>query len=228
MHIHNNEALYKRNIRGSFVASLLGMLALVGSVYVLFGEGQFGLYLLFLVLGIVLVQVGSWFSRWGRRADQGFNKALGSLDNHFSLYHYRSPVPHLLVAPSGVWMLLPRHTRGQVSYDPQKKRWRVKLPNILARLGQEGIGRPVAEASIDAEAIDRFLQKHWPEAKLRIQAVLVMMDENTEVERVAGAPIPTASIKKLKHTLQKGDPQAHLTAAQRDKLNSLLSQHYPA
>lgn len=227
MQIHNNEKLYKRNILASFLSSLLGMFALVGSVYVLFGQGQFGLYLFFLVLGIALVQIGTWLSRWGRRADQGFNKALQSLDHQHTLYHYRSPVAHLLVAPSGVWLLLPRQTRGTVSFDKQKNRWTVKVPNVWARLGQEGIGRPVAEASLEAEAIDRFLQNHWPEAELRLQAVLVMMDENTAVESVAGAPIPTSSIRKLKQVVQNGDPQAKLSAAQRETLTALLAKHYP-
>ncbi|MCW5876071.1 MAG: hypothetical protein KIS85_04225 [Anaerolineales bacterium] len=228
MRVHANEKLYKRNIRLSFIASLLGMFTLVGSVYVLFGEGQFGLYLLFLILGIVLVQVGSWFSRWSRRADLALTKALSSLDNNYSLYHHRSPVAHLLVGPTGAWILMPRHTRGQVRYDVRRKRWAVKPPGLLARFGQEPVGRPVVEASLEAEAIDRFLQKHWPDAQLRIQAALVFMDESAEVEGVSAAPIPTASIKKLKQALQKGDSQSRLDAAQREKLNALLTEHYPA
>jgi len=224
MRIFANEGLYKRNTRLAFAANLAGMFFLVASIFVLFNSDQFfGLYLLFLLLGIVLVQVGTYFGRWNRRPDLAFNQALSSLDDNYSLYHFRTAVSHLLLGPTGLWILIPRHTRGAITYDSRRKRWRAKSRGILSRFGQEAIGRPILDASMEAEALDRYLQKHWTEGGLRVQAALVFMDEAAEVQ-AGDAPIPTASIKKLKQVLLKADEKNLLTQNQIKQLNDLFAK----
>jgi hypothetical protein len=160
MRIFTNEILYRRNTRLAFVANLAGMFFLLASVYVLFSESQLGLYLLFLLAGIVCMQTGAYFGRWNRRPDLAFSKALRSIDDNYTLYHYTTPVSHMLLGPSGIWILLPRHTRGKISYNQSRRRWTLRTRGFLARFGQESIGRPIVEASMEAEALDRFLQKH--------------------------------------------------------------------
>lgn len=223
MRIFTNEILYRRNTRLAFVANLAGMFFLLASVYVLFSESQLGLYLLFLLAGIVCMQTGAYFGRWNRRPDLAFSKALRSIDDNYTLYHYTTPVSHMLLGPSGIWILLPRHTRGKISYDQSRRRWTLKTRGLLARFGQESIGRPIVEASMEAEALDRFLQKHWrDENHLRIQAALVFVDEGTEVVGAGNAPIPTVGIKKLKQILLKADEKSRLSKAQVRQLNALF------
>jgi len=224
MRILTNEPLYKRNIRLAFAANLVGMFFLVGSIYIWVNNQQFGLYLLFLLMGIFLVQVGTYFGRWNRRPDLALNQALKSLDDSYSLYHYRTPVSHLLLGPSGIWILLPRHTRGQITYDPNKKRWRAKGGGLLARFSREGIGRPVEDASWEAETLDRFLEQRWKnEGGLHVQAALVFVDEQTEVQ-AGNAPLPTASVKKLKQILLKADEKSRLSREQIKTLAHLFEK----
>ena len=214
MRIITNETLYRRSTRAAFIANIGGMFLLVASVFVLFNAPErFGLYLLFLLAGVISVQVGSYFGRWNRRPDRALNRALKSLDGSYTLYHYRSPASHLLLGPSGLWILVPRHTRGTITYDAKRRRWRVKAKSFLARFGQEGIGRPVQEASMEAEALDRYFQKHWQGGNLHVQAALVFVDEETEVQGDA-APIPSVSIKKLKQMLLKSDSKGRLSREQ--------------
>lgn len=229
MRIVSNEALYKRNTRLALIANLAGMFMLVGSVFVLFNSpDQFGQYLLFLLGGAILVQVGTYLGRWNRRPDLALNKALDSLDSTYTIYHSRTPVPHLLLGPSGIWILLPRNTRGTITYDEQRERWRAKS-GLLARFGQEGIGNPVRDASWEAEALDRFFQKHKKgkqvpgELALRVQAALIFVDENADVQ-VSGAALPTAGIKRAKQILLKSDPKARLSRQQLDELNQLFEK----
>lgn len=223
MRIVTNETLFKRNIRLALITNLGGMFMLVGSVFVLFNSpNQFGQYLLFLLGGVVLVQIGTYFGRWNRRPDLALNKALKSLDNSYTVYHYRTPAAHLLLGPSGLWILLPRNTRGVITYDDQRKRWRAKT-GLLARFGQEGIGNPVRDASWEAEALDRYLQKHWQAEQLRVQAALIFVDEQADVQ-VGQAALPTAGIKRAKQILLKGDPQARLSRHQIDQLNQLFEK----
>lgn len=223
MRIFTNEKLYRRNTRIAFAANLGGMFFLVASVYALFIGFQLGLYLLFLLAGIVCMQTGVYFGRWNRRPDQALNQALKSVDDSYALYHYTTPVSHMLLGPSGIWILLPRHSKGTVTYDQRRQRWRLKTKGVLSRFGQEPIGRPIVEASMEAEALDRFLQKHWKDdGELRVQAALVFVDEATEVEAAGKAPIPTVDIKKAKQMLLKADEKSHLTRDQVKRLNQLF------
>jgi hypothetical protein len=223
MRIFTNEKLYKRNTRLAFIANLAGMFFLLASVYVLFSQAQLGLYLLFLLVGVVCMQTGVYFGRWNRRPDLALNTALKSVDDSYTLYHYTTPVSHMLLGPSGIWILLPRHARGTVTFDPRTNRWRLKSKGFWSRFGQEPIGKPIVEASIEAENLDRFLQKNWKDiADLRVQAALVFVDETTEVQASGNAPIPTASIQKLKQILLKADEKSRLSKDQVKKLNLLF------
>lgn len=227
MRILTNEKLYKRNTRLAFISNLGGMFFLIASIYVLFsGNEQFGLYLLLLILGILFVQIGTYFNRWNKRPDLLLNQALNSLEDSYTLYHYRTPVPHLLLGPTGIWILLPRYTRGTITYDPARRRWRSKGAGFLARFSQEGIGKPLVDASWEAEALDRFLQKSWKgNDPLRVQAALVFVDERAEVQ-AGNAAIPTASIKKLKQILLKADEKSRLTREQINNLTNLFEGQF--
>jgi hypothetical protein len=224
MRIFTNEKLFKRNTRLAFIANLGAMFFLLVSVYVLFSGQALGLYLLFLIAGIVCMQTGLYFGRWNRRPDLALNVALKSVDDSYSLYHYTTPVSHLLLGPSGLWILLPRHARGTITFDQRRQKWKLKTKGILSRFGQEPIGRPIGEASLEAEALDRFLEKHWKkeDGDLRVQAALVFVSASTEVEGAGNAPIPTVNLKKAKQMLLKADEKSHLTKVQVKKLNDLF------
>lgn len=228
MRIFTNEKLYKRNTRLAFIANLAGMFFLLASVYVIFTESQLGLYLLFLLAGVICMQVGIHFGRWNRRPDLALNAALKSLDDSYTLYHYTTPVSHLLLGPSGIWILLPRHARGTIWFDPRGQRWKLKTKGFLSRFGQEPIGRPVMEASLEAENLDRFMQNHWKEGgDLRVQAVLVFVDEAADIETPMNAPLPTASVHKLKQVVLKADEKSRLSKDQVKKLNALFEANPP-
>lgn len=222
MRVQGNENLYRRNARFALVANLTGMFSLVASLYVLFSaNAQFGRYFLFLLGGVIFTQIGSYFGRWNKRPDLAINQALKSLDDSYTVYHYRGPVAHLLVGPSGLWILLPRHTRGTVTYDAKRKRWRVQGGRFIGRFVQESIGNPVQEASLEAEFLDRFLQKNWKGGALHVQAALVFVDGETEVN-AGDAPLPTVSIKKLKQLVIKGDGKGRLEREQVKQLIQLF------
>lgn len=224
MRIFTNDKLFKRNTRLAFIANLGAMFFLLASVYVLFTAQPLGLYLLFLFAGVVCMQTGVYFGRWNRRPDLALNDALKSVDDGYSLYHYTTPVSHMLLGPSGIWILLPRQARGTVSFDQRKQKWKLKTKGFFSRFGQEPIGKPIGEASLEAESLDRFLEKHWKkeDGDLRVQAALVFVDNSTEVEGAGNAPLPTVSLKKAKQMLLKADERSHLSKTQVKKLNDLF------
>lgn len=219
MRIITNEVLYKRNARVALAGNLLGMALLVASIYVLFlTPDDFARYILFLLGGVIFTQVGMYFNRWNKRPDRALGRALKSLDNSYTLYNYTSPASHLLVGPSGVWILLPRQTRGTITYDSKRGKWRAGDVKLRRRFGQEAIGNPVQDATIEAEILDRWLAKYWKGKPLQVSAALVFTDESANVE-VATAALPTASVKKLKQIVTK--PQGEKGGLPRETVKQL-------
>src|SRR5512136_863354 len=109
MKIVKNEKLIKRNSQiGQYTS--LGALAVLGvGMYISFKRQDLFVYsIAALILGFAMTQIGMFFSnRWGRspRPDEQLDSALKGLPGDTVLYHYMSPVPHLLVGPAGVWIL---------------------------------------------------------------------------------------------------------------------------
>lgn len=224
MRLITNEALYKRNARVALVANLAGMFMLVISVYLLFNsEGNFGLYLLFLTGGMIFTQVGTYFNRWNKRPDRQFYQALKSLDDNYTLYNYTSPVSHLLVGPTGLWILLPRQTTGTITYDAKRRRWKSSGVPLLKRLAQENIGNPVGEATVEAEVLDRWLSKHLKDQTVPVSAALAFLDPGADVQ-VGTAALPTVTGKKLKQLVIK-PPQGGGIGVQRAKQLSFLFEN---
>ncbi|MQC26538.1 MAG: hypothetical protein DWG76_03695 [Chloroflexi bacterium] len=228
MKIIDNEALYRRNSRLALVANLGGMLMLVAAVFVLFNtDGQLGRYFLFLLGGILLVQLGLYFGRWSKRPDLAINSALKSLDDSYTIYHQRSPAQHLLIGPAGLWLLLPKFTSGEIFFNKEKQRWDLRGGNIFKRFWQrftqERLGRPHFEAMIEAGLLDRLLEKHW-DAKdpLHVQAAVVFLSDQANVQ-TGDAPFPAVLAKKLKGVVTKSESDNGLNKAQLKRLNMILN-----
>lgn len=208
MEIITNNTIVRRNARIGQIASLVGLLVLAGGMYISFTQPQlFGLSLAALLVGFALSQIGIYFgNRWSRRPrpDELLDQALKGLDDRYHLYHYSTPASHLLVGPAGVWVLMPRHQRGTISFDEDKGRWKQKGGNLYLKIfAQEGLGRPDLEIGGELNAAKDYLSKLLPEDQVpEVQAALVFTHDRVEVE-ADNAPSPTLHVKKLKDLLRK-------------------------
>ena len=147
MKIIKNEKLITRNGRiGQYTS--IGALGVLGiGMYLSFARPDLFVYSIgALIVGFTMTQVGMYFSnRWGRspRPDEQLDAALKGLPGDMTIYHYVSPVPHLLIGSAGVWILQPYHQRGKVTY--YKNRWRLSgggfMQAYMTIFGQEEIGR---------------------------------------------------------------------------------------
>jgi hypothetical protein len=226
--IITNEPLIRRNKKlGQYVTfASLGILA--AGMYVSFAYPQ-QLLLSWgaLVVGFVLSQVGIYYgNRWGRspRPDEQLTSGLKGIDSQNTLYHYSAPVPHLLIGPTGVWVLIPYHQRGKISYE--KGRFRQRGGNAFLRIfGQEGIGRPEMEANSQVQDILKSLSKSLPEEQMPpVQGVLVFTNEKAEID-LDDAPLPAVSLKKLKEFVRKKPKDGLLS---QDRLRSLNQLYTPS
>jgi hypothetical protein len=149
MRIVTNQKTIKRNRKIGQFATLgsLGILA-VGFIISINPDPSLFLWaLLALMVGFMLSQIGIYYgNRFGRtpRYDERLNQALKGLDEKYTLYHYMTSVPHLLVGPAGIWVLAAFGQRGTISYDANRKRWIQVGGNVFLKLfgqfGPPGIG----------------------------------------------------------------------------------------
>jgi len=158
-----------------------------------------------MLLGLLLSQVGVYFAnRYGKspRVDERITQGLKGLDDRYSLYHYVTPVPHLLAGPSGVWVLVPQYHPGQITFE--NNRYRQQGVGLFSRLvGQEGLGRPDLEAQSYQQEIEKFLKQSVGEEDLPpVKSVIVFTNPKASVQ-AQEAPIATLHVEKLKDFIRR-------------------------
>ncbi len=216
MKIITNHKLVKRNRRIGQITTFVSMGVLGLGLYISFSQNYVTLSFLALLVGFALSQVGIYFgSRWGRspRPDEIISAALKGLDNKYTLYHYTSPVHHLLVGPAGLWVLSPYFQKGTITYDQKKKRWQQKGGNLYMKIfAQESIGRPDQETTHLIQDMESFLAKNLPDGitQPKVQPVLVFTDSKVVIQ-TENAPIPTLQIEKLKDFIRRQAKETPLT-----------------
>jgi hypothetical protein len=229
MKIIKNEKLIKRNgTIGQYLS--LGALVVLGvGMYISFTRPElFTISLVCLAVGFIMTQVGMYMgTRYGRspRPDERLDAGLKGLHSDFHMLHYTAPVSHLLVGPSGVWLILPFQQGGQIFFD--KKRWRVRgggfFQAYMRVFGQEGIGRPDLEAEGEAASLKKFLVKNLGESNVpEIKPILVFTNEKVELE-AGESPIPAMKLKQLKEFMRQGAKSRALTSEQVAQITNLFS-----
>ena len=230
MKIIKNEKLIKRNAKiGQYTS--MGALAVLGvGMYISFTRPELFVWAVgALLIGFTLTQIGMYFgNRWGRspRPDEKLDAGLKGLTKDFSIYHWTTPIAHLLVGPAGIWVLLPYHQRGQVAY--RKNRWKMAgggfLQNYMRLFGQEGVGRPDLEAESEIASIHKALAKKLDEHEIpEIKAVLVFTTEGVEIE-AEEAPMPALPLKKLKDFMRQRAKEKPITTAELDTVKAALPE----
>ena len=217
MKIIKNEKLINRNAKIGQITSLSSLLILGGGMYISFQKPEyFTLSVGALLVGFILSQVGIYFgNRRGRspRPDELLDQGLKGMPGDYTLYHYASPVPNLLVGPAGIWLLLPFHQHGTIIYDGKK--WKSKsggfTQSYMKIFGQENMSRPDLDAAAFADKLKKALIKQIPEEQIPpIQAALVFTSKTAEVE-ADNAPVPTMHLKKLKPFMRQQAKEASIT-----------------
>ena len=205
-----NAKLIKRNAKIGQYTSLGALVVLGIGLYFSFAMKEKYIYsFVALILGFLMSQVGINFTnRWGRnpRPDDVIDKSLKGLGREYTIYHYVTPVSHLLVGPSGIWTIIPYFLAGKVVYE--NKRWRVKgggfLQSYMRLFGQENLGRPDLQSEAEVDSAKRYLARVLPEGMEIPPIKTLLLFANPKVElQVEDAPIPAMLPKDLKDFLRQ-------------------------
>lgn len=228
MKIIKNEKLINRNGKiGQWMS--LGALVVLGlGMYISFTKPELFTYsLICLAVGFIMTQVGMYMgTRYGRspRPDEKLDAGLKGTHSEFSIYHYSSPAPHLLVGPAGVLVVHPIHQGGRIYYE--KNRWKAKgggfMQSYMRVFGQEGLGRPDIEAEGEVQAVRRFLEKKMEGTNVpEVKPILVFTNDQVELE--AGAsPLPAMKLKQFKEFLRQEAKKRFLSTSQISEINKVL------
>jgi hypothetical protein len=229
MKIIKNEKLIARNGKIAQWTSLgaLGVLGL--GMYLSIARPELFAYsLVCLVVGFLMTQVGMYMgNRWGRspRPYEKLDAGMKGLHSEFHLYHFASPVSHLLVGPAGIWVLIPYHQGGKIYYE--KNRWKNKgggfFAGYMRLFGQEGIGRPDLEAETEIEIVKKFFRKNITDENAipEVKAALVFTNDNVELE-ANDSPIPAMKLKQLKEFMRQMSKNRALSSAKIAEITALL------
>lgn len=226
MNILINTKLVKRYTRIGQVLMFSGMAILVaGMIINIRMPEMINLSLGALLAGFLLSQIGIQISnKWSRqpRPYETINKALKGLDGRYTLYHYTTPASHLLLGPSGLWVILPKYQGGTISYS--NGRYRQKGGNLYLKIfGQEGIGRPDLEAQAEVARVRAYLGKLLPEEKIpNVNAVLSFVHPKVTVVQPEGElpAYPFVVDEKLKELVRKTSKGQTLSNAQISELRA--------
>ena len=215
MKIIKNETKIKRNAMIGNWTSMSALVVLGVGMYVSLKRTDLFVYALgALLVGFTLTQIGMYMgNRYGRspRPDEKLDAALKGLPGDYTIYHYITPASHLLVGPSGVWLLMPYHQRGQVTY--KKNRWQMSgggfLQSYMRIFGQESLGRPDVEIESETNLLKRHFAKRMDESQIpEIKPLIIFTNDETEI-KVEDTPVPAIKLKQMKDFIrQKGKGNA--------------------
>jgi hypothetical protein len=209
MKIITNEKLIKRNSTIGNWTSLGALVVLAGGMYLSLKRPDLFIYaLLALLMGFTLTQVGMYMgNRYGRRPrpDEKLDAGLKGLPGDYTMYHYTTPVSHLLVGPAGVWILMPYFQRGQVAF--KKNRWQMSgggfMQSYMRIFGQESLGRPDIEIENEIASLKRFLAKQMEESEIpEINPLIVFTADDVEIN-AEETPVPAMKLKQLKDFIRQ-------------------------
>jgi hypothetical protein len=220
MIITRDEKLIKRNARIGQMAMLAGLLILGGGMYFSFQKpDQVSLSLGALLFGFIVSQIGIFYmNRWGRKPtlDMMLDVGLKGLDKRYQLYHYNTPVAHLLLGPTGLWVLLPYYQRGNITF--RNGRWKQTGGGLmyayLKIFAQESLGRPDLEVTSETKALLDYLKKKLPEDQIpQIRTALVFLHPKTviDIPKDENPPAETVMMSDLKETIRKVGKATPLT-----------------
>jgi hypothetical protein len=228
MRIITDEARIAKGARLGKIATFVGLGFLIGGLVISLAlQDTPLLWLSFacLVLGLVISSVGTMnMNRWVRepRADQALVQGLKGFDDRYLLYNYVLPAPHVLLGPTGLWVLTMLGQGGTVRYEDGKLRRDFSLRRVFLFLSEEGMGRPFKEADAQVQTLRQFLGANGVDGELEIDNALVFFDPRVDLV-VTDPPRPIVVPKGLKRAIRK-QTEKKLSSTQYQQLKELFEE----
>lgn len=188
--------------------SFLGVVVLVIGFFLTLNDSNTNLSVFALVslpLGFAISQVGLYFAnRFTRQPtvadaiDLGFDR-IGKAGSGVRLYHYVMPIPHLILAPSGVIIVVPRFQGGNITADGYE--WKQNVSIFQRIFGQQALPNPSIEAESRIKQLAKWISHNVPdlaETELPLGAIIVFTSKEQSTLDLKNSAIPAMHYTKLK------------------------------
>lgn len=225
-----NEKLIKRNKTIGNVTTIAGLAILGAGLVLNFNPTPTKTLISFiaLIIGFVVAQISTFFvSKFGRspRFDEVISRNLSKLKNDYTFYVYNSPIPMLLVGPSGLWIPIPLTASGEIYYD---NKWKQRGGSFLLKLfGQESIGKPTLDMQANEDKIHDLLAKHLEEENIPpITSVFVLINPKSTIGNVENAPSAIVTPDALRRHIRRVDRKVEDQIPQDllEKINNIVGE----
>jgi len=227
MKIISNIKLIARNKKISSYTTIAALVLLGLGLYLTLRNDPVSMFysLIALFLGITVWQISIYFTnRWGAKVCpyELISAALKGLEDKYSLYHFSTPVSHLLAGPTGIWIVIPILGGGRISYENGK--WKQKGVNAIFKFfSQDKVGRPDFEARIELSDLERAMQKKDVHIDpLLIKSIAIFFNPKAELN-TKDAPILCLPSGKVKDYLRKLPKTPVIPPEQLQSLNRILT-----
>lgn len=197
----------ERGARIAKIATFAGLgVLVVGMILSLAVQTMAAIWISFgcLLVGLIVSSIGTMnMNRWVRepRADQALAQGLKGFDNRYRLYSYVLPVPHVLLSPVGLYVVLALGHDGKIGFDGTRFRRGWSAARILRFMADEGLGRPLEELERQIAALHKYLDAHAATGDVEIQGAIVFYNPRAQLD-VTDPPLPIVEPKGLKKAIR--------------------------
>lgn len=213
MKIYIDEKMVNRNKKIGNALKIISMIIMVIGLIIVFqpsvSENIFLTTTVFsiVIVGFFLSSIGNFLSsRFGQspRPDELINKSLKGLDDRYSIYHYNTPVTHLLIGPAGYWSITPSFIDGTLEFNEKRKTWRRKGGSFINKfIAQESLGNPQKELSMAQKDLDRYFRKNKMAFDIQLEGAVLLLNKTVQLEENPDEEILIVKGDKFKDKIRK-------------------------
>lgn len=180
-----------------------------------------------LIPAYILVQISIYMAnKWGRspRPDEIVDQSLKGLSDQYALYHFTTPIPHVLIGPAGLWIIKPYHYSGEIIFNPDRNKFeQIGGPNIISKLfAQESLPNIEKESHNLILKFSSYLSSlNLDDFKNEVKVVNIFFSDKAQV-RTRSAPEATIHADKLKEFIRNQAKTINLSNEQLSKIKSVF------
>ncbi len=206
MRVYRNTRYIERRSKVGLWASLAGLVLTLAALVMTWAVPQYIQATLAVIwTGFLLSVLGTHYSEVyaGNAAPHTrLAEAFKGLDDRYALLLHELPVPYVLVEPRGLLVITAKTVGGKVTYADG--RWRhEERGKFFKRLsGQEGLGRPDLDNTVDVERLRSWLKKQGlGDYDIPVRGVIIFTHPDVQLEAET-SPVPALRPSKVKDWLR--------------------------
>lgn len=188
-----------------------------------FGQEAIFVSYMCLIAALILLNFGRTFTRrFGSRfrQDQWLIPALKGLDQRFTLFNYAAPTlpDHMVVGPTGLYVLVPRPNGGTVRYQNGRFSRGSLGGTLLRNIAEGGLGNPLVDVRRAMSQLAAYLRAYGSEeliAGLEARPMIVFTNLGAQLQ-VQDPPVPIVKSKDLKAVFRRAK-----TALEQERVDEL-------